>query len=78
RQHAEKFIPKVIKKVLTGEKVLIHADSSKTVPGSRYWIHARNVAAAISFLLESSQTQDKYNIVGEKEVNNLDIAKFIA
>lgn len=78
RQHSEKFIPKVVKKVLSGEKILIHSDATKKIPGSRYWIHARNVAAAIMFLLESSSTQDKYNIVGEKEVNNLDIAQFVA
>lgn len=78
RQHPEKFIPKVIRAVLTGEKVYIHADSSLTVSGSRFWIHARNVAQAILFLLEKGENRDKYNIVGEKEVSNLDMAKFIA
>lgn len=78
RQHFEKFIPLVIRRVLAGETVIIHSDSSKKVPGSRHWIHARNVAAAILFLVDKGQTQDKYNVVGEKEVNNLDMAKFIA
>ena len=78
RQHFEKFIPLVIRKVLSGESVIIHSDSTKQIPGSRYWIHARNVAAAILFLVDKGQTQEKYNVVGEKEVNNLDMAKFIA
>ncbi len=78
RQHFEKFIPLVIRKVLAGETVIIHSDSTKKIPGSRYWIHARNVAAAILFLVDKGQTQDKYNVVGEKEVNNLEMAKFIA
>ena len=78
RQHPEKFIPKVIRAVEAGETVFIHADASRTIPGSRFWIHARNVAAAILFLAEKGQTQDKYNIVGEKEVNNLEIAKAVA
>jgi dTDP-glucose 4,6-dehydratase len=78
RQHPEKFIPKVIRAVLNGEKVYIHADRSLTVSGSRFWIHARNVAQAILFLLEKGENRDKYNIVGEKEVSNLDMAKFIA
>lgn len=78
RQHPEKYIPLVMNKVLTGTKVYIHSDKNKKVPGSRFWIHARNVAAAIMFLIDKAETQDKYNIVGEKEVNNLDMALFIA
>lgn len=78
RQHHEKFIPKVIRAVLTGEKVYIHADRSLQVSGSRFWIHARNVAQAILFLLENGQNRDKYNIVGEKEVSNLEMAQFVA
>ncbi len=78
RQHPEKFIPLVMRKVLKGEKVFVHSDATKSIPGSRYWIHARNVAAAILFLYKSAEVGEKYNIVGEKEVNNLDIAKFVA
>lgn len=78
RQHPEKYIPLVINKVLSGTKVYIHSDKNKKIPGSRFWIHARNVAAAIMFLIDKAETQDKYNIVGEKEVNNLDMALFIA
>ena len=78
RQYPEKFIPKVIKAVLAGEKVFIHADPTRTKPGSRFWIHARNVADAILFLLKRAQYREKYNIVGEQEVNNLELAEFIA
>lgn len=77
RQHMEKFIPNTIKKVLNGEKVIIHSDKYK-VPGSRFYIHARNIAAALLFLLENGQVGEKYNIVGEKEVDNLELAQFIA
>lgn len=78
RQHPEKFIPKTIKNIIEGNKVLIHSDPTRTRSGSRYWIHARNVAAALLFILERGTIRDKYNIVGQKEVTNLDIAKFIA
>jgi len=78
RQHAEKFIPLVIRKILAGEKVIIHSDPSMKIPGSRFWIHARNVAAAITFLTQKGTIQEKYNIVGEREVNNLEMAQFIA
>jgi len=78
RQHPEKFIPLVIRKVLNGETVTIHADSTKTNAGSRFYIHCRNIASAIDFLLKNSQVGEKYNIVGEKEVNNLELAQFIS
>ena len=78
RQHPEKFIPKVIKKVLRGETVLIHSDTTRTKPGTRFWIHCRNIANAVHFLLDKAEVGEKYNIVGEKEVNNLEMAEFIA
>ncbi len=79
RQHPEKFIPATIRKVLKGEKVTIHADKTKTKSGSRFYIHARNVANALTFLLDGkAERGEKYNIVGEREVSNLDMAKAIA
>jgi dTDP-glucose 4,6-dehydratase len=57
---------------------MIHADPSRTVSGTRYYIHARNVATALHFLLGQARPRDKYNIVGEKEVSNLDLARAIA
>jgi dTDP-glucose 4,6-dehydratase len=78
RQHPEKFIPKVIRKVLNGDVVTIHSDATKTIPGSRFYIHCRNVAHALHFLLDKFQFREKYNIVGEKEVTNLELALLIA
>lgn len=78
RQHPEKFVPSTIRKVRDGETVLIHADPTRTIPGSRFYIHARNVAAAVLFVLERGQSGEKYNIVGEREVSNLEMAQLIA
>lgn len=78
RQHPEKFIPSTIRKVINEETVTIHADPSCTKAGSRFYIHCRNIAAAVLFLLDKSQIRDKYNIVGEKEIDNLSLAQFIA
>ena len=78
RQHVEKFIPKTIKNILNGKKVLIHSYPDKKRAGSRFYIHARNVAAAILFLLKNGEVGEKYNIVGEKEVDNLELAQYIA
>lgn len=78
RQHVEKFIPKVIRSVLRHEKVYIHADETCTQPGSRFYIHARNIATAVFFLLQYGENGEKYNICGEREMSNLELAQFIA
>jgi len=78
RQHVEKFIPMTIKNILEGNKVYIHSYPNCQKAGSRFYIHARNIAAAILFLLEKGKIGEKYNIVGEREVDNLELAQFIA
>ena len=87
RQHPEKFIPMCIKKIRDDETVTIHSDKSKTIPGSRHYIHAIDVAEAILFLLNNKIENDtdwggakcpKFNIVGSEEINNLELAKIIA
>ena len=78
RQHVEKYIPNTIRKILHREKVLVHSYPDKDKAGTRFYIHARNVAAAVLFLLEKGTIGEKYHIVGEKEVSNLEIAQLIA
>ena len=88
RQNPEKYIPMVIKKVRDGEKVTVHANAKKTIAGSRHYIHAEDVADAMMFLLHydiNSLQPDitgakcqKFNIVGKDEIDNLELAKFIA
>lgn len=79
RQHPEKFIPLVINKVLRGEKVSIHANSSLTKAGSRFYTHCSNLADAVLFLMQSKiSKRDKINIVGEREIDNLELAQKIA
>lgn len=87
RQHPEKYIPMCIRKVRDGDKIFIHSDSSKTIPGSRHYIHAKDVADALLHLISLNLTFDrdetgakkmKFNIVGKEEVDNLQLAKMIA
>ena len=78
RQHPEKFVPMIISRVLRGERVTIHADKSLTVPGSRFYIHARNAAAALNFVATKGTIGETFNIVGEKEVDNLALAQMVA
>ena len=86
RQDKEKFVPLVIDKVLSGETVTIHSDKERKESGTRFYIHARNVADAMHFLLiNETETLDnvdaskgQYNIVGEREISNLELATLIA
>ncbi len=78
RQHVEKYIPKVIKSLLDGEEVIIHCDKTLRKPGSRFYIHARNVTSAVMFLIDNHTIGERYNIVGEEEIDNLKLAQFIS
>jgi len=78
RQHPEKFIPMLIRRINAGQKVTIHANKDKTKAGSRFYIHARNVAAAFSFIVNKGELGKSYHIVGEKEIDNLIMAQTIA
>jgi dTDP-glucose 4,6-dehydratase len=78
RQHVEKFIPLCIKKIFNNEKIYIHSYPDKKTSGTRFYIHARNIAAAVLFLITNGTIGEKYNISGEKEVSNLEMAKLIA
>lgn len=78
RQHVEKFIPMCIKKILNDELIYIHSYPDKITPGTRFYIHSQNIASAVLFLINNGKIGEKYNISGEKEVSNLEIAKLIS
>lgn len=87
RQHPEKYIPMCIRKIRDGETITIHSDPTKTIPGSRHYIHAEDVSDALLFLLNQPTISEKnwgdakcpkFNIVGAEELNNLELAQLIA
>lgn len=78
RQHVEKFIPLCIKKLLNNDKIFIHSYPGKKESGTRFYIHGRNIAAAVLFLIYNGMIGEKYNIAGEREVSNLEMAQMIA
>jgi dTDP-glucose 4,6-dehydratase len=89
RQHPEKYIPMCIRKARDGETVTVHSDASMTVPGSRHYIHAKDVADGIMFIINNLRDHrqmdqyrlevcPKYNLVGAEEINNLELAQMIA
>lgn len=82
RQHPEKFIPATIANVRDGNLVYIHADAERKRSGSRHYIHVADVADALLFLTVLDHAPNglcpKFNIVGEREVSNLELAQMIA
>jgi dTDP-glucose 4,6-dehydratase len=90
RQHPEKLVPKTIKHLLEKKVMPIHAhyENGAWVPGKRTWLHARNHADALMFILQKVNPQFyqegvvpqpvKLNIAGDKELANDDVVKRIA
>lgn len=84
-QDPEKFIPKTMQMIAQGKPMTIHASSEGEI-GSRFYLHARNQADALVYLLNNitparygqADRPDKYHIVGEREVNNLEMAQLVA
>ena len=83
-QDPEKFIPMTIKRVLSGEMMAIHAAPEGAI-GSRFYLHARNQADALLFALDQdipaygeTDAPAKWHVVGEREMNNLEMALMVA
>lgn len=84
-QSGSKFPAIVQSKVNAGEVVKIHGNSEEI--GSRFYIHSRNVADAMLWILNKGayhhkpgkiDEPHKYHIVGNKRLNNLELAQMIA
>lgn len=78
RQYIEKFIPNCIKKIQNSEIVSIHCYPGCEKAGTRFYIHAQQVANAVMFLIDKGEIGEKHNITGEQEVDNLELAQMIA
>ena len=85
-QDSEKYTAQLIKKIVKGEIVTVHGNERQL--GSRFYLHARNAADAVLFILknlppklykeEDILVPDRYNIVGDIELDNLALAKIVA
>lgn len=86
-QAPSKFPAMIQNKVQKGEVVDIHAAHTGEI-GTRYYLHSRNAADAVLFILQNTEPHlhdsgeidrpDRYNIVGDKQVSNLELAQIIA
>lgn len=83
-QDTEKFLPRLIWKLATKQKMQIYADDEGNI-GSRFYIHGKNIGSAIVFLLDKSPSlypvsdrPDRYNLVGDIELDNLEVAQLVS
>lgn len=78
RQHVEKYVPLLVRKIMIGEHVEIHADPTRTHAARRSYIHARNIWNVIHLLIDKGEAGQRYNITGEREVDCLELAQMVA
>jgi len=90
RQSSTKFPVMVQKWIAAGEKVIVHGEErdGKIEIGSRSYIHSRNFADALLFIIknlppyhhvpDAVDKPDRYNIAGDLQLDNLELAKLIA
>ncbi len=94
RQDVEKFVPLILRHLGNSLPVPVHAINSKDgwQAGSRFYLHARNQADALRFLItkylliphkytDGLEKPERFNVRGEQEISNdemvLLIAKFL-
>lgn len=85
-QQSSKFPVMIQKAVMEDKEITIHGREGHI--GSRSYIHSRNFADAILFILKntkphqhvpnSADRPDRYNIAGDKQLDNLELAQTIA
>lgn len=86
-QDPEKFVPMLIKNIYEGKEVVIHGTEEHI--GSRFYLHARNHADALLFLIKRGNPTkyvdnneiimpDRYNVIGSVEKDNLEMARKVA
>lgn len=86
-QAPSKYTAMIQNKLEKGEKVYVHTSGDGQI-GTRYYLHSRNAADALLFILTNTKPYihkpghidrpDRYNIVGDQQVDNLELAQIVA
>lgn len=72
-QHPEKLIPKIIMNALSNNDIPLYGDGKQV----RDWIFVLDNCAAIDAVLHKGKTGETYNVRGNNERTNLEVAKTI-
>lgn len=66
-QYPEKLIPVTVKLLMRGKKIKLH-DKGEPI---RNWLHSADTASAVVTLIESSRTNEIFNVAGGYEQRNI-------
>ncbi len=85
-QDKEKYVPLCVDKIMKGETISIHGYADKKQAGTRFYLHARNISDALLFIINNVKAPlypdvdrpERFNVVGDKEIDNLTFAQMIA
>lgn len=69
RQHAEKFIPVILRSLLTRQPIPVYGDGQNI----RDWLHVDDHCAALWLVLNRGTPGETYNIGANNEITNLDL-----
>lgn len=72
-QYPEKFIPVIISKVMKGEKIPVYGKGENR----RDWIYVEDNCEAIDIVRDKGENGEIYNIPGQTETSNLELAQYI-
>ncbi len=72
-QHQEKFIPTIIRSCLNKQPIPIYGNGSNI----RDWLYVEDHVEAITRIIQAGKVGESYNIGGNNEWNNLDLARYI-
>ena len=85
-QAPSKFPAMIQQKIQRGEKIKVHCSESGEI-GTRYYLHSRNTASAVRFILQNVKPvmhnpleldrPVRLNIVGDKQVSNKELVEVI-
>ena len=91
RQDVEKFVPLIVRSLKNSVPVTVHAtkNAKEWKSGSRFYLHARNQADALRFLIskfidtphkytDGLEKPPRFNVRGEKEIENDELVLLIA
>jgi len=70
RQQLEKFLPTVVHAGLRKKTVPLYVSPQTGKSPSRNYLHAKEAASAVLFLLEHGAYREKYNIATDHEISN--------
>jgi dTDP-glucose 4,6-dehydratase len=85
-QQPFKYPVMIQKAIANGEEITIHGNENGDI-GSRSYIHSRNASDALLFILNQpvymhkagqADRPDRYNIAGDRQLDNLELAQTIA